>query len=415
MLQIYARAAPRLILFTLVLALGVAYPLRAGFRPDTILSIAVQGNHIVASTSLGLSVKTSGAKAWSAMPLPPRVRPGGCLNLSDVETAPIFYSPPAWPLWEWSDRCIKGWGLWKTTDFGRTWIQVDRTHVFTEIWVHRSGVIYAVGRLSAWIPERQSLNERFYLLSSIDEGASWTIESGKEFDYLSLFRCETNPDHVCGIAGTIDGATGEYAPERKVWTFNRWVDPTFMPPAMSARFSDQEYLKATMTTGTSPFYVFRANLQNWSLYPFGSRLSLQSIQLSPLEKNYKFRSGEPANVRTTVEFMPVDPPLLRLELPDVDETNEFWGVKYIDPGGKRGGQYPEFSSFDKIATNATAHVLKVKEPYRKEIDLTGLMNLQMPGHYRVQLIFNNSAALKSNDAQWTGYLSSEPFTVEIIP
>jgi hypothetical protein len=33
--------------------------------------------------------------------------------------------------------------------------------------------------------------------------------------------------------------------------------------------------------------------------------------------------------------MPVDPPLQSLELPDVDRTQEFWEVKYVDPEGKR--------------------------------------------------------------------------------
>ena len=43
------------------------------------------------------------------------------------------------------------------------------------------------------------------------------------------------------------------------------------------------------------------------------------------------------------------------------------------------------------------------------------MNLEKPGVFRVQLTFNNSAAFKRNDTQWTGFFSGEPFTIEIAP
>jgi hypothetical protein len=65
--------------------------------------------------------------------------------------------------------------------------------------------------------------------------------------------------------------------------------------------------------------------------------------------------------------------------------------------------------------DATAHFLKVGQPYRKEIDLGKFMSFDKPGLYRIQLTFDNSAARKRSDSQWTGFFSGEPFTVEITP
>ena len=121
--------------------------------------------------------------------------------------------------------------------------------------------------------------------------------------------------------------------------------------------------------------------------------------------------------------MPVDPPILFLEIPDVDWTQEFWGVKYINPEGYRlaAGSYgPPYhpigkGNVDTLVAATTAHVLKVGQPYRREIDLSRLMSFEKPGVYRVQLTFSNSTAFKRNDAQWTGFFSGEPFSIEITP
>jgi hypothetical protein len=127
----------------LVLVLAVSS--QAGIRPDTILSIVLQGDHIVVSTSLGLRETTGTAKGWSVMPLPPGTRPGGCLAGSNVETARLYYSPPVNSA-RHRDRCMAGLGLWTTADLGRTWTQVDRAHLFFSVFVHRSGVIYTAAR-----------------------------------------------------------------------------------------------------------------------------------------------------------------------------------------------------------------------------------------------------------------------------
>jgi hypothetical protein len=41
------------------------------------------------------------------------------------------------------------------------------------------------------------------------------------------------------------------------------------------------------------------------------------------------------------------------------------------------------------------------------------MNFEKPGLYRVELTFNNSTAFKRSDSQWTGFLSGEPFSIQI--
>ena len=179
-----------------VLVLVMPFPSRAGIRADTILSIVLQDGHVVVSTNLGLREKTTTAEGWSAMPLPPGARPGGCLNISDVETAQLYYLPPVRSAREWTMTCMPGLGLWTTVDFGRTWTEVDRTHVFSSVLVHRSGVIYAVGRSAEEVPdpEQAMFKGGSELLSSRDGGVSWAVVPETRFWTLSLFKCGTKSE-----------------------------------------------------------------------------------------------------------------------------------------------------------------------------------------------------------------------------
>ena len=89
-------------------------------------------------------------------------------------------------------------------------------------------------------------------------------------------------------------------------------------------------------------------------------------------------------------------------------------MKYIDPQGER--VFRGDSRLPRPTVTATnPHVLKVGQPYGKEIDLSRLMSFERTGVYRVQLTFNNSAAVKRNDGQWTGFFSGETFSIEIAP
>jgi hypothetical protein len=248
---------------------------------------------------------------------------------------------------------------------------------------------------------------------------SWTAIPESRFGAPELFKCARNPDHVCAlVSGAIRGYRIEFAPEPNQWPkLSVWkIDAAFR-----AELSDEEYLLPGAGTGTSPCcYQLRASLENYSQYPFGSHIWLPGVRLFTQAQQYKFRVGEPVNVRAAIELMPVDPPLPLLELPDVDGTQEFWGVKYIDPDGKRvfKPEWPKghpVGEAEPVVADATAHFLKVGQAYRKEIDLGRLMTFEKPGVYRVQLTFNNSAAFKRNDGQWTGFISGEPFTVEITP
>ena len=97
-------------------------------------------------------------------------------------------------------------------------------------------------------------------------------------------------------------------------------------------------------------------------------------------------------MRASIELMPVDPPLPLLALPDVDGTQEFWGVKYIDAEGNHVSKPGVLKArpsggVDPMVADATTHVLKAGQLYRREIDLTGLMSLDKPGVYHVQLTF----------------------------
>ncbi len=211
----------------------------------------------------------------------------------------------------------------------------------------------------------------------------------------------------------------EFAPVPDQWPkFDLWKSD----PGVDVEGSDEEFLRPYLSTNNSSpcCYQLRASLENYSQYPFGSNISLPGVRLYTQAAQYKFRVGERVGVRASIELMPVDPPLPFLALPDVDGTQEFWSVKYIDPGGKHvfkpeSPKAPSSGGVDPIVADAATHVLKVGRPYRREIDLSRLMSFNKPGVYHVQLTFNGSAAFKRTGTEWTGFIAGEPFTVEITP
>jgi hypothetical protein len=232
---------------------------------------------------------------------------------------------------------MAGRGLWMTANLGGSWTQVDRTHLFSSVFVHRSGIIYAAGRNADGVSDFDGpyVNGGLDLLASRDGGMSWAaVIPESRFLTLALLSCVKNPDHVCAITGNgIRGSQIKFAPVSNQWpTFDLWISEA----GFGAELSDEEYLRPYPSTNNSSpcCYQLRASLENYSQYPFGSKISLPGIRLFTRAMQYKFRVGERVSVRATIELMPVDPPLPLLALPDVDGTQEFWGGKYIDPEGK---------------------------------------------------------------------------------
>ena len=96
---------------------------------------------------------------------------------------------------------MAGRGLWMTADLGGSWTQVDRTHVFSSVFVHRSGVIYAAGRNADGVSDFDGpyVTGGLDLLASRDGGMSWAaVIPESRFLTLALLRLrEESGSRLC--------------------------------------------------------------------------------------------------------------------------------------------------------------------------------------------------------------------------
>lgn len=252
--------------------------------------------------------------------------------------------------------------------------------------------------------------EQLRAYSSSDEGATWMLmPASPSLQMLSLYPCASNDAHICGYGfNPIRAYRVEYAPELTAWTVLRAADPNVI-----AGLPAEEYFGGTAESGTSPCcYRLRATLENYSRYPFRSALSLPGLRMHTSSGQYRFRRGEVVKVSATIELRQLDPPMPELALPDIDHTQECWGLKYIDPDGIRKRSHSTIPSGTMLPAG-TVHALNVEKPYQREVNLSDLMNFEKLGIYEVQLLFNNGAVVKHNSNEWTGYFSGERFVVII--
>jgi hypothetical protein len=363
-------------------------------------------------------------RKWVPVTLPAGVESGGCLNASDTGTSRIYYSPPKDAVTGLSDQCPTGYGLWVSEDEGGSWLQVDTHHLFRSVLLHNDGALYASEREPS---DKSNVDLEAALFGgravvSADGGKTWQKTEGSDAipGILSLTGCSANPAHVCAVGQGIRSYKMEYAPELKRWN----VTPSFM--AINDASPD-EYLAVKVGSGTSPCcYMLRANLENYYENSFGQSLQRSGIMTTVARERYDSGLEGPIVVDVFMELLPVDPPKLELAIPDIDATPSCWGLKYVDPEGRKdrvspGAGSPFLGFTDATPGTATptvpatgsVHVLRARQKYHRRVDLRALAAFDKPGIYKVALIFDNSTIAKRSPEEWTGFVSSEPFEVAI--
>jgi hypothetical protein len=395
----------------------LALPSSAQFRADTILSVLRINDVVFASTRSGLFQSTVSQQTWLPVKFPKGVLPGGCLNSSDPGVTKIYYSPPASPLTDRSDRCAVGFGLWGSADSGKTWKKVDAKHWFKSVFARKEGVLYA----SARVPTDKSnvvVELEIYgglALVSADGGKTWADISGIGTDPIPLVTffstCSKNPAHVCAGGMGTRGYNMEYAPESKRWT----VTPSFAAASDPKDPTPEEYLASGgMGSSTSECcYMQQATLENYYPLGFGDVLQRLGVTLQAEKKRYEFNAGAgPKIVGVSLNLLPGIQGTSALAVLDLDDTEICWGLRYVDPGGAKREAAPLITRLNSPALGR-AHLLEVGKPYSRQIDLEGLQGLRKPGLYRMVLIFDNGK-LKKNENVWTGRIvGTTVFEVEI--
>ena len=406
------RATAYLILMVALLAL----PSRAQFRADTILSVLRINDLVFASTRTGLFQSTVSQQKWTAVKLPKGVLPGGCLNASDPGVTKIYYSPPASPLTDRSDRCAVGFGLWVSADFGKTWKKIDAKHWFKSVLARKDGVLYASARVPADKSNVVAELETYGGLAVVspDGGRTWMdtspIEPIPPVTFLST--CGKNPAHVCAGGMGARGYNMEYAPESKKWT----VTPSLVAAPDPKDPSAEDYLASGgMGSSTSACcYMQQATLEDYYSLGFVDVLQRLGVTLQAEKKHYEFNAGAgPKIVDVALNLLPGIQGTSAMAVLDLDDTEICWGLRYVDPAGANREAAPLIARLNSPALGR-AHLVEVGKPYSRRIDLEGLQGLRTPGVYRMVLIFDNGKLKKKDENVWTGKIvGTTVFEVEI--
>jgi len=390
--------------------------LSAATPSDAILSILVQGGRVIVSTPKGLFLHADGTKGWSPIPSPPNAPAGGCLNKSSGSGSTIYYSPPYRPLEGYELECVIGWGLWKSNDLGRTWSQVDDYHVFSSVFVHPGGVLYAIAAMRLdWPSVFPEANLRWRAFSSDDGGLTWQLLPGSQaYVQMSLAPCSSNPAHLCGNGtDVIRGHRLEYDPGKAEWT---------NPIGGRNGMTIEEFFQVGMGTSTTWAGWFPRTQENYFRYPFRPEgvTRFPAIWLHAGAARYTFRKGQPVEVEAVIEVMPRSSPAI-ISIPEIDSTQECWQVRSIDPEGVRSETARNVPEGPHSPESISMQAIVVGDRYRRAVDLSKMMSFDKPGVYTVQLRFANDALSRRRSGEpvdlaiWTGFLEGEKFTIEIAP
>jgi hypothetical protein len=394
----------------------LALPSRAQFHADAILSVLRINDLVFASARTGLFQSTVSQQKWIAIKLPKGVLPGGCLNASDPGVTKIYYSPPASLLAGRSDRCVVGFGLWVSADFGKTWEKIDARHWFRSVLARKDGVLYASARVPAEKSNAVAELETYggLALVSPDGGRTWIdtspIEPIPPVTFLST--CGRNPAHVCAGGMGARGYNMEYAPESKKWT----VTPSLVAATDPRDSTAEEYLASGGMGSSTPAccYMQQATLENYYSLGFGDLLQRLGVTLQAEKKRYEFAAGAgPKRVDVALNLLPGIPGTSAMAVLDLDDTEICWGLRYVDPAGAKREAAPLITRLNSPALGR-AHLVEVGKPYTRRIDLEGLQGLRKPGVYRMVLIFDNGKLKKKDENVWTGKIvGTTVFEVEI--
>jgi len=318
--------------------------------------------------------------------------------------APGLYTPPA--------RRGSMPGLYLSQDGGLTWKLVCSDHSFREVFLHKSGGLYA---LAARKPEDDYATQ---MLLSKDLGRTWRDITGKAaLEFVGLFR---DPDHselVCvegqGLrAYVLQAQNGDY--EWQIFREWEWwekheTDEHFFQPSYSS---------------TWRLYYHEASLATFFERAFPSWARLPALELATERDTYRFEKQAEKIVPVEIRFWRAD---CKVKLVDLTRAPECFGLRVVDAEGKRIETWspaimaiskaretlPEVQAEYRRREDFIIRELSKGHSYRRSVDLGKLYDFGRPGTYRVQLEYNSLGLAERERGEWPGSFRSRVITVTI--
>jgi len=393
-------------------------------------SVLVRKLDVFASTERGLYRALKSERVWRKLQMPSELRPGGVFAKEPLDAKILLYCSPKSP----SVQEFKGYDIYSSMDSGLSWALVSDERRFKELLLHPDGTLYAIATIvseaNASLVERDGLRRSVKLngngncetyvdriFMSGDLGRTWSDISSDIPPGMSLCWLAADPDHPA-LACLYGQSLRSYALQAEDKSYSKWTATPFGFPNQT----DGDFLRPHYSTGSkSPLYMLSANLSNYFSYPFDDAVRLPAFLIAVAKEAYLFKRNEPLTVAVEVRFLLKEPEPRVL---DIDEEYGFWGLRCIDPDGKRGkdktlsmrSRETAESLNERIlaSPSLSVHPLCFGHPYARNLDLSKLFDFTKNGVYRVRLIYNSSGSVADGSrGEWRGLFSSQVFTVTI--
>lgn len=417
---------------------------------EPLRSIRVDKEWVLASNSSGIYASQVAEKRWRKISLPHSMPADGYFVQPQTATSTVYYY-----VYNYNRQKTDEfrYGLYRSEDKGENWKLASDRYLFSEVYQHTDGVLYAiVSQVEEIQPDKNERNSeegnktgaQFVhpnrILQSADSGTHWfditnTISSGY---YLStIFPDPDHPDLICVRGNSIRGYVFQATDSHYQWKSTREGDWKKDHPSKERFKRTASWTKMCDGTTTSS-YTFPATLEYYFDYPFhNTTLDIFFEYLSPnttyipafylktSQNHYQFKVGETIQIPIELRFLCEE---FGITIVDEPDDAGFWALKIITPSGQMETIPSWFSkevhysrNRDETIQNIRSNALLVdialsaEESYSRKIDISRLIDFLEAGTYEIQLIYENFWLFRSEKDEWGGSFYSNFFTIELIP
>lgn len=420
--------------FSLIRAAGAPLPPGESAPGGPIESVLVREKDVLATDGLSLYRATLADRKWHAVPTPADVPLGGKFVVPPAEqigsdtvlfcaTAPemalVIDDPKTGATRLVTGDAARGkerYGLYRSVDGGTSWKLLSDAQDYQFVFWHPDNTLYALAGKKGFVNPT-------HIYRSKDSGGTWEdishgLDSAGYGGLVSIFQDPDHPALVCVGAQGVRGYVLHADDDSYQWHGEQETEWDRSHP------TDEKFLATNYSFGgidSISDYLFPASFGNYFSHPFGRRTEIDAFESKTEKSEYTFAQDGPKPVRVTLRFRPTDHPAISYDLAG---ATDFWGVRMIDPGGKRTTIVPKVQQHpgkddatvqkEYEQRKEIVHVhLTSAHSYTREVDLDKLVPFPLPGVYRVQLVYNSPWWAVEGRAHWTGEFGGNVMTITI--
>ncbi len=392
-------------------------------RRECLCSVLPHCDGIFASTARGLYRASYSQKKWARLLSETRLERGGHFAAEDAPPGsnvagialpypnrsafPSYRALSLGPIYYFTPHCGRHvergrvGGLYRLENDCQKCIRLSAEYDFRDLYV-RGATLFAIVQTTERYGTETACIDR--ILRSSDAGKRWEDIShgiGRGVQLLRIFRDPDRESLVCVYGNCARDYMLQAADDSYQWKMTRFLDWD------ETHMCDQSFFQQPCPG--SRLYFLRATLANYFDYPFGDLTEISSLQIV-IAPAYTFKPGQRRLVSAKICFWHEGGG--SLQLVDVENGYECWGLRRTSPNGKREDARAGVGA-DRDSHRVTAHRLTDGQSFDRSLDLSAFADFSARGIYHVQLIYYSGGVGHAEKGDWCGSFSSPVFDVKI--